>query len=250
MSGHSKWHSIRHKKGAADAKRGKIFTRHAKLVQIAAKGGADPEMNPALRLAIDNAKADNVPNANIDRAIKKGSGTGKDAEIIEEVTYEAYGPAGVAILVDCLTDNKNRSLTNVRTVISKNGGNFAESGSVSYMFEQKSVITVEIGEMSTEDVELMAIDAGAEDIETTEEGMRIIGSKESFNELRQKLKDAGLSITKAELEKIPTTTIAISDEKDAQKVLNLIDLIEEDDDVDTVWSNFDISDEIMEKIES
>lgn len=248
MSGHSKWHSIRHKKGAADAARGKVFTRHAKLIQIAAKKGSDPDMNPSLRVAIDNAKAANVPNGNIERAIKKGSGELKDGNQIEEVTYEAYGPNGVAMIINCLTDNKNRSLTNVRTILNKNGGNMGESGSVAYMFQRKGVLEVSTEGNDPEEVELAAIDAGAEDIEALDGQMRIITSASDYMGAKEALEGAGISVSKAEIELIPQNTVAITDENSAEKILKLMDLLEEDEDVDNVASNFDIDDAILEKL--
>jgi YebC/PmpR family DNA-binding regulatory protein len=170
MSGHSKWHSIRHKKGAADAARGKIFTRHAKLITIAARDGGDPEMNPSLRLAIDNAKKENMPNANIERAIKKGTGEDKDGTQFFEITYEGYAPGGIAVLVSTFTDNKNRTVSSIRSIFSKNGGNLGESGSVSFMFHKKGIILVS---NPSDEIEMAAIEAGAEDVVISEKMLEV-----------------------------------------------------------------------------
>ena len=237
MAGQSKWHQIRHKKGAEDAKRGKIFTRHAHLITIAARqGGGDPEMNPALRLAIENAKKDNVPAANIERAIKRGTGELKDAAEITEETYEGYGPAGVAFIVEALTDNKNRTFTNIRTIFSKRGGSLGESGSVRWMFERKGIIQLNTEGKDIDALELAAIDAGCEDVER-EDGMLLVTT--APNELMQvveALKKAGVEPEQAELALIPKNTVSVSAE-DAQKVMNLIDALEEDPDVSNVHTN-------------
>ena len=245
MSGHSKWHSIKHKKGAADAKRGKIFTRHAALISIAARSGGDPEMNPSLRLAIDNAKKDNVPSANIDKAIKRGTGEDKDAAQIEEVTYEGYGPGGTAVIVECLTDNKNRSYTNIRTIFNKQGGNLGNSGSVAWMFDRKGVITLA---NSSDEAELTAIDAGAEDIECEEGTMQVYTSPSDLTTVTDKLKAAGFEAQQAEVQLIPNQTVKIEDGQTAQKILNFMEALDDDQDVSNVSSNFDIPDAIMEKI--
>jgi YebC/PmpR family DNA-binding regulatory protein len=249
MSGHSKWHSIKHKKGAADARRGKIFTRHANLITIAARaGGGDPGMNPSLRLAIDNAKKENVPNDNIDRAVKRGSGELKGAAEIAEVTYEGYGQGGTAIIVECLTDNKNRTLTSIRTIFNKSGGNLGAVGSVAYMFERKGVITINTEDKDADDIELIAIDAGAADIERENGIMEIYTTASDLNTVVEKLKSNGIEPDQAEVLLIPNQTVKIEDENTAQKVLNFIEALEEDPDVSNVSSNFDISDELMEKL--
>lgn len=248
MSGHSKWHSIKHKKGAADAKRGKIFTKHAKLIAIAARGGGDPEMNPALRTAIANAKADNVPNANIDKAVKKGSGQDKDAAQYVEAMYEGYGPEGTAMLVEVITDNKNRSFTNVKTAFTKNGGNLGEAGSVGWMFERKGIIMAKAEGMGAEEAELAVIDAGAEDLSQEEEVFEIITADTDLMQVRDKLEEVGFEIEKAELSYLPKNEVKIEDEQAAQKVLDFVELIEDDDDVSNVYSNFDIPEEILEKL--
>lgn len=246
MSGHSKWHSIRHKKGAADAARGKIFTRHAKLITIAARdGGGDPEMNPGLRLAIENAKKENMPNANIDRAIKKGTGDDKDGVQFFEITYEGYAPGGIAILVETLTDNKNRTVSSVRSTFSKNGGNMGESGSVAFMFSKKGVILVS---NPNEDIEMAAIEAGAEDVIEEDGFLEITTSAPDVFAIKKTLEEAGAEIESAEAKLVPANTVAVDDETTARKVMNLIQTLEDNDDVSNVASNVDIPVEIMEKI--
>lgn len=247
MSGHSKWHSIKHKKGAADAKRGKIFTRHANLITIAARAGGDPDMNPSLRLAIDNAKKENVPNNNIERAVKRGTGELKDAAEIIEVTYEGYGPAGTAVIVECLTDNKNRTYTNVKTVFNKKGGNLGGSGSVAWMFDRKGVITVQ-AEGNTDEIELAAIDAGAEDIKVEGDLVEIHTSPNDLSKVDEKIKDQNIEIENAEVLLIPKEVVKIEDADSAKKVLDFMDALEDDPDVTNVSSNFDISDELMDSL--
>jgi YebC/PmpR family DNA-binding regulatory protein len=248
MSGHSKWHSIKHKKGLIDAQRGKIFTRHANLITIAARKGGDPDMNPSLRFALDNAKKDNVPNANIDRAIKRGTGELKGAAEIVEISYEGYGPAGIAVIVECLTDNKNRAFTNIRTIFGKSGGNLGASGSVSWMFERNGVITLDIEDKNPDEVELLAIDAGAQDIERDGMIMHVYTAPNNLHAVTEKLKKSGFEPKSAELQMIPKQTVKIDDESKARKVLEFMDTLEEDQDVSNVYANFDISEEIMKKL--
>ena len=242
MSGHSKWASIKHKKGAADAKRGKVFTRHAKLIEIAARegGSGDPGMNPSLKTAIDNAKADNVPNVNIDRAVKKGSGELK-GEVTAEVIYEAYGPGGAACIIECLTDNKNRTLSNVKSTIEKRGGKWAESGSVMFMFNRKGVVIAK-GNLS-EETELSLIDAGAEDMESTEGIISVTTDATSWNKVRDVLKENGCEIQEAGLKYVAKQEVSIADAETAQKIMNFVESIEEDEDVSEVHTNANISDE-------
>jgi YebC/PmpR family DNA-binding regulatory protein len=246
MSGHSKWSTIKHKKGAADAKRGKIFTKHAKLITIAAQGsGGDPETNPALKAAIDKAKSDNVPNTNIERAIKKGTGESKDGNRIEEFGYEGYGPDGVAIIINCLSDNKNRAYTNVRTIMSKGGGSIGESGCVGWMFKKRGVVRIEINDAQKQDeIELQAIDAGAEDIAIDDNIVEISTTVENFEHIDKVLRE-NFSILSAEVEMIPENTVKIEDVDKAQKILRLIDTLNEDEDVSDVYANFDIPDEVL-----
>lgn len=251
MSGHSKWHSIKHKKGAADAKRGKVFTMHAKLITIAARGGGDPEMNPALRAAIDRAKADNVPNANIDRAIKKGTGEDKDAAQYEEITYEALGPGGTAFMIDCITDNTNRTLTNVRTCITKNGGTL---GSVGWQFEKKAYLLVNIGEKDQDEAELELIECGAEDLEKGENDdgefrFELYTAAGQLGTVRDKVAAAGMKTEKDELVWKAKEDIVVDDPALAQKLIKFMDALEDDEDVNQVFSNVDFADGVLEGLE-
>lgn len=250
MSGHSKWHSIKHKKGAADAKKGAIFTRHARMIALAAKnGGGDPEMNPALRMEIDRAKGVNMPNLNIERAIKKGTGEDKEGAEIVEVTYEAYGPGGTAFMIHSVTDNKNRALNNIRTIVSKHGGNFGAGGSVGFLFEQRGVITVEISQgKSADDIELAAIDAGAMDTQVSKNEIEIHTGVRDLGKVRDALQGIGVAIKSADLRMVAKDEVAITDEKTAEKIIKLMDALEGDEDVSNIYSNFDISEEILEKI--
>jgi len=245
MSGHSKWNSIRHQKAAADSKRGKVFTRHANLITLAARGGGDPNMNPGLRLAIDNAKRENMPNNNIDRAIKKGTGDDKDAAQFFEIVYEGYAPSGVAVLVECLTDNKNRTVASVRSTFSKNGGNLGESGSVAFLFSKKGIILVE---NPSEELEMIAIEAEAEDVEITEDTLEVTTDHTHLFAVKKALEEAGAQIRSAEFQLIPSTTVEISDEIAAGKVIHLVQALEENEDVTSVSANFDIPEEVLEKV--
>lgn len=250
MAGHSKWANIKHKKGAADAKRGKVFTKHAKLITIAARdGGGDPDMNPGLRTAIANAKADNVPNANIDKAIKKGTGEDKDGAEFKELMYEGFGPAGTTLYVQVVTDNSNRSFTNVKTAFNKNGGNMGEAGTVAYMYNKKGMILAKAGEMSDDEAELAAIDAGAEDLSKEEDVFEVITEFEQLSAVRDALEKAGFEIQKVEITYLPKMPIEIGTLEDAKKVLNLVEAIEEDEDVTDVFGNFDIPEEILNQID-
>jgi YebC/PmpR family DNA-binding regulatory protein len=245
MSGHSKWHSIKHKKGIIDAKRGKIFTRHANLITIAARSGGDPSINPTLRLAIENAKKDNTPNTNIERAIKRGTGELKGDAAIEEVIYETYAPGGVAVMIECLTDNKNRTFTNLRTVINKGGGQIAASGSVTYLFERRGVARVPVPPAQRDEVSLLAIDAGADDIQAEDECLVIYSKPGNLSALSDALTKAGFAPANAEVQMSPKTTVAITDEAMAKRVLTLLDAIEDDNDVVNISANFEISDDLI-----
>jgi YebC/PmpR family DNA-binding regulatory protein len=247
MSGHSKWHSIKHKKGAADAKRGKVFTKHARLITIAAKNGADPEINPSLRAAIDAAKADNVPNDNIDRAVKKGAGDGSDDVQLFEITYEGYGPAGIALLIQSVTDNKNRSVSNIRTIMTKNGGNLGEAGSVAWMFEKKGYFLVDLGGKDSDEAELEIIELGADDIVKSDESMlEVYSAPDMFFEVKTGLEKLGFKIIESKLNMIPKNIVEITDKSVIEKVLGLIEKLEDDDDVMDVIANFDIPQEILD----
>ncbi len=248
MSGHSKWHSIKHKKGAADAKRGKIFTKHAKLIAIAARGGADVNMNPALRSAIANAKADNVPNSNIDKAVKKGSGQDKDGAVYVEAMYEGMGPEGTAVLVEVITDNKNRSVASVKTVFTKNGGNMGGAGAVAWMFDKKGMIIAKAGDKDQDEAELEVIDAGAEDFSVENSVFEIITSPNDLMAVRDNLEKTGFEIENASITYIAKNPVDIDTVEKARKVLKLLEALEDDDDVSNVYSNFDISEDIMNQL--
>jgi len=248
VSGHSKWSTIKRKKGAVDAKRGKIFTRLIKEITVAARmGGGDPDGNPRLRSAIATAKTENMPKDNIDRAIKKGTGD-LDGAVYEEIVYEGYAPGGVAVLVNCLTDNKNRTVADVRHCFSKNGGNLAESGCVSFLFDQKGMIQIDKGEISEEELMDLALDAGAEDVIDDEDAFHVLTAPEDFNEVRETLEKKGLKFIEASVTMLPQTTVEITDEKIASRVIRLMDALEDNDDVQNVYANFDIGDEIMEAL--
>ncbi|ASS92031.1 MAG: YebC/PmpR family DNA-binding transcriptional regulator [Bacillaceae bacterium] len=236
MAGHSKWKNIQRRKNAQDAKRGKIFMKLAKEIYVAAKqGGGDPDANPSLRLAIDKAKAANMPNDNIERAIKKATGS-QDGANYEEITYEGYGPGGVAVMVKCLTDNKNRTATSVRTAFNKNGGNLGETGCVSYMFERKGYIVIDGNGIEEDNLFLEAIDAGAEELEASGEAFEIYTAPENLNNVKTALEEKGYKLETAEITWIPQTYTQL-DETTAEKMYKLIDVLEDDDDVQEVFHN-------------
>jgi YebC/PmpR family DNA-binding regulatory protein len=239
MSGHSKWATIKRKKGALDAKRGKMFTKLIKELTIAAReGGGDPGANPRLRLAVDNAKAANMPQDNIERAIKKATGE-LEGVTYHELTYEGYGPAGVAILVEVATDNKNRIVAEVRHLFSKYGGSMGENGSVAWMFDRKGVISLPRQGKSEDDIMEIILDAGAEDLTSEEEFFEIQTSLESFEHVRKALADKGLSVENASLQWIAKNTVPVNGE-DAERVMKLTEAMEDNDDVQNVYSNADI----------
>lgn len=239
MSGHSKWATIKRKKAALDAKKGKIFTKLIKEITIAARqGGGDPAGNPRLRLAIDNAKAENMPAENIERAIKKATGE-LEGVTYHELTYEGYGPAGVAMLVEVATDNKNRTVAEVRHIFSKHGGSLGETGSVAWMFERKGVITLPKQDKSEDDILAIVLDAGADDLQTEEEFYEITTSVENFEAVRKALQENNLKVDNASLQWIAKNTLEVKGE-DAEKVMKLIEALEDCDDVQNVYSNADI----------
>ncbi len=239
MSGHSKWATIKRKKGALDAKRGKMFTKLIKELTIAAReGGGDPTANPRLRLAVDNAKAANMPQDNIERAIKKATGE-LEGVTYHELTYEGYGPAGVAILVEVATDNKNRIVAEVRHIFSKYGGSMGENGSVAWMFDRKGVISLPKQEKTEDDIMEIILDAGAEDLQAEDEFFEIYTPLESFEPVRKSLVDKDLSIENASLQWIAKNTVPVAGEE-AEKVMKLIEALEDNDDVQNVYSNADI----------
>ena len=247
MSGHSKWSSIKHKKAATDAKRGKVFSKIIKEVTVSARlGGKDPSANPRLRTAIATAKAANMPQDNIDRAIKKGVGE-LPGVTYEEVTYEGYGPGGVAVLVHAMTDNRNRTVAEMRHVFSKNGGNLAEAGAVGWMFELKGLILVEADKADEDVLMELAIEAGAEDLQMEGGNFVITTSPEGFESVRDKLIENEVPLASADLTMVPQSTVELDAEK-ARRVLKLMDVLEDHDDVQDVYSNFDIPDSVMEEV--
>lgn len=239
MSGHSKWSTIKHKKGKADAKRGQIFTKLAKYIAVASReGGSDPEMNAKLKEAIVKAKAANMPNENIDRAVKKGAGE-LQGSIYEEITYEGYGPGGVAVIVETLTDNKNRTAGDVRHALDKNGGNLGTSGCVGFLFTKKGQIMIEkTDDLDEEALMMLALDAGAEDVETADEGYEISTEPVDFGQVCEALKLAGYELASAEIAMIPATEVELTDATEIKKMLKMIDMFDDNEDVQAVWHNW------------
>jgi YebC/PmpR family DNA-binding regulatory protein len=247
MSGHSKWSTIKHKKGAADARRGKIFTRLIKEITVAARmGGGSPDHNPRLRSAIAEAKANNMPNNNIDRAIKKGTGE-LEGVAYEEVTYEGYGPGGVAILVEVITDNRRRSASEIRKIFSKSAGNLGEVGCVGWMFDAKGLLVVDKAAASEDQLMEVALEEGAEDIQEVDDSFEITTDPSAFQAVKDALDGAGIAVTSARLDKIPQNTIEVSG-KEARQVLRLAEALEENDDVQNVYANFDIDPDTLAEI--
>ena len=244
MSGHSKWHSIKHKKGALDAKRGKLFTKFIKEITVAARsGGGDPEGNARLRKAIADAKAGNMPNDTIDRAIRRGTGE-EEGVNYEEITYEGYGPGGVALLIQSMTDNRNRTVAEIRHLFSKNGGNLGESGSVGWMFEKKGYIVVDKAAKSEDELFELAIDAGADDLRDDGDTFEILTSPDAFEGVLGAVKGAGIEPQAAEVEMVPQNYIRLEG-ADARQMLKLMEALEDHDDVQKVSANFDISEADM-----
>lgn len=245
MSGHSKWATIKHKKGAADAKRGKIFNKLARQVEVAAKGGGDPEMNASLRTAVQKAKAASMPNDAIERAIKRGTGEGSDGVIYETIMYEAYAPGGVALLIDVLTDNRNRISADVRQVFTKLGGSMAEPGAVGWQFGRRGVIITAEG-VSEDDVMMAALEAGADDIVAEGGAWRIMTEASEVYAVKEQLEAAGIATVSADSPMVAENLVPVTELKDARAIMKIMDALEENDDVQDVFSNFDISDELME----
>lgn len=246
MSGHSKWSTIKRKKGAIDAKRSKVFSKLVKEIMIAARdGGADPEMNPKLRLAVSNAKGVNMPKDNIARAISKAS---SDDAKLDEYTFEGYGPGGVAIFVDCLSNNNLRTVGIVRAIFNKRGGNLGTNGSLSFLFDRKGVFTIPKGELDIDEFELEMIDAGAEDFELDEEMITVTCALEDFGHCQKKLEELNIDAENAELQRIPTTT-KTTDVETAKSLMNLIEAFEEEDDVQNVYHNLELTDEIANALD-
>lgn len=250
MSGHSKWATTKHKKAVIDAKRGKLFAKLIKNIEVAARmGGVDIEGNPTLYDAIQKAKKSSVPNKNIDSAVKRGGGLEAGGADYETIMYEGYGPNGVAVLIECLTDNRNRAASDVRVAMTRNGGNMADPGSVSYLFNRKGVVIVPKGELNEDDVLGAVLDAGAEEVNDLGESFEVLSEATDMVAVRTALQDAGIDYDSAEANFVPTMQVEL-DEEGARKIFRLIDALEDSDDVQNVFANFDVSDEVMEKVDA
>ncbi|MDX6254365.1 MAG: hypothetical protein QOJ11_699 [Frankiales bacterium] len=249
MSGHSKWATTKHKKAVVDAKRGKLFAKLIKNIEVAARtGGGDINGNPTLADAIAKAKSQSVPNDNIDRAHKRGAGLEAGGADWETITYEGYGPHGVAILVECLTDNRNRAASEVRTAMSRNGGSLADPGSVAYLFSRKGVVLVPKGELTEDDVLAAVLEAGADEVNDLGDTFEVISEATDLQSVRDALAAAGIAVENADVAWLPSVSVPLEDDESARKVLRLVDALEDCDDVQNVWANFDISDEILEAV--
>jgi YebC/PmpR family DNA-binding regulatory protein len=248
MSGHSKWSTIKHKKGAVDAKRGKLFTKLIKEITVAARmGSGDIDSNPRLRVAVSTAKAANMPGDNIIRAIKKGTGELEGVQY-EELTYEGYGQGGAAVFVEVMTDNKNRTVSDVRSIFTKNGGNIGANGCVAWMFEQKGFIQVSADKNDEDDLLELVLEAGGDDLKKEEDKFDIFTSLDNFEPVRKALEDKGIAMEIAELTRIPQNTVNVTNEKDGKALLRMMDSLEDNDDVQKAYANFDISEELMESL--
>jgi YebC/PmpR family DNA-binding regulatory protein len=249
VSGHSKWSTIKHKKGAADAKRGKLFSKLTRAIIVAAKeGGGDPAANLALQNAIEKARSYSMPKDNIDRAIAKGSGADADASSFETVIYEGYGPSGVAVIVEALTDNRNRTAGEVRHTFSKNDGNLGTSGAVAWLFERRGVVLVPADGVDEDELTLAAAEGGADDVTLDGSSFQVLSAPESLASVREAIEAAGFPIDSAELTLLPKTTVEVADESDAKKILRLVDQLEDNDDVQDVYANFDIPEQVLEAV--
>jgi len=251
MSGHSKWSSIKHKKGAADARRGKLFSKLSRAIIVAAKeGGADPAGNLALQNAIEKARSYSMPKDNIERAIAKAAGEGGEGSSFETVVYEGYGPEGVAVLVEALTDNRNRTASDVRHLFSKHGGNLGATGAVAWQFERRGVVLVEADGVDEDELVLVAADAGADDVERDGSTYQVSAPPESLATVREAVEEAGFTVESAELSMVPKTTVEIADESIAKRVVRLVEGLEDNDDVQDVYANFDIPEAVLEAVAS
>src|SRR5919197_334098 len=251
MSGHSKWSSIRHKKGQADARRGKLFSKLSRAIIVAAReGGPDPAGNLALQNAIEKARSYSMPKDTIDRAIAKGSGTDSDSGSYETVVYEGYGPSGVAVIVEALTDNRNRTAGEVRHVFSRNAGNLGGSGAVAWLFERRGVVLVPAEGVDEDELTLAAAEGGADDVTRDGSSYQVLSAPESLAAVREAIEAAGFTVENAELTMLPKTTVEVADESDAKKVLRLMDQLEDNDDVQDVFANFDIPEQVLEAVAS
>ncbi|BCL31946.1 YebC/PmpR family DNA-binding transcriptional regulator [Streptomyces aurantiacus] len=250
MSGHSKWATTKHKKAVIDAKRGKLFAKLIKNIEVAARmGGVDLDGNPTLYDAVQKAKKSSVPNKNIDSAIKRGGGLEAGGAEYETIMYEGYGPNGVAVLIECLTDNRNRAASDVRVAMTRNGGNMADPGSVSYLFNRKGVVIVAKGELAEDDVLGAVLDAGAEEVNDLGESFEVVSEATDLVAVRTALQEAGIDYDSADANFVPTMQVEL-DEDGARKIFKLIDALEDSDDVQNVFANFDVSDEVMEKVDA
>ena len=251
MSGHSKWSTIKHKKGAADAKRGKLFSKLSRAIMVAAKeGGSDPTTNMSLGNAIEKARSYSMPKDNIDRAIAKGAGEGTDGATFETVVYEGYGPEGVAVIVEALTDNRNRTAADVRHLFSKHGGNLGATGAVAWQFERRGIVLVAAEGVDEDELFLAVADAGADDVELDGSVFQISSAPEQLSSVRAAVEAAGFAIDTAELSMVPKVTVEISDEPTAKKVVRLVEGLEDNDDVQDVYANFDIPESVLEAVAS
>jgi YebC/PmpR family DNA-binding regulatory protein len=251
VSGHSKWSSIKHKKGAADAKRGQLFSKLSRAIIVAAKeGGPDPTGNLALQNAIEKARSYSMPKDNIERAIAKGSGADAEAASFETVVYEGYGPEGVAVLVEALTDNRNRTASDVRHAFTKYGGNLGTTGAVAWQFERRGVVLVPAGDADEESVLVAAAEGGADDVELDGSSFVVTSAPESLSAVRQALEDSGFTVESVELAMVPKTTVAVSDESVARRIVKLVEGLEDTEDVQDVYANFDIPEEVLEAVAS
>jgi YebC/PmpR family DNA-binding regulatory protein len=251
MSGHSKWSSIKHKKGAADAKRGKLFSKLSRAIIVAAReGGPDPAANLALQNAIEKARSYSMPKDNIERAVAKGSGAGSEGSGFETVVYEGYGPEGVAVLVETLTDNRNRTASEVRHLFTKHGGNLGTTGAVAWQFDRRGIVLVPAEGVDEEELLLVAAEAGADDVEADGSSFVVSAAPEELSAVREAIETAGMSVDSAELSMVPKTTVAIDDERVARQVMKLVDGLEESDDVQDVYANFDIPETVLEAVAS
>ena len=249
MSGHSKWSSIKHKKGAADAKRGKLFSKLSRAIIVAAReGGGDPSGNLALQNAIEKAKSYSMPKDNIERAIAKGSGSGADADAFEAIVYEGYGPEGVAVIVEALTDNRNRTASDVRHAFTKHGGSLGTTGAVAWQFERRGVVLVPAEGVDEDELFLAAADGGADDVERDGDVFQVTSAPEAFAAVRGAIEEGGFTVESAELSMLPKTTVAIEDETKAKQLMRLIDALEDNDDVQDVYANFDIPERVLETV--
>jgi len=249
MSGHSKWATTKHKKAVIDAKRGKLFAKLIKNIEVAARtGGGDPDGNPTLYDAIQKARKTSVPMDNIDRAVKRGSGAEAGGSDWHTITYEGYGPSGVAVLIECLTDNRNRAAMEVRTAMTRNGGSMADPGSVAYLFNRKGIVIVPDNGLGEDDVLMAVLDAGAEEVNNLGESFEVVSEPGDLVPVRTALQQAGIDYESAEMSFLPSVQVPL-DEDGARKVLRLIDALEDLDDVQNVYANFDISDDILEAVE-